>query len=677
MKRMIFLILTLCAPLLAQSKVMTPELLWKLGRVGAPVPSPNGQWIAYTVTHYNLKQNNSNTDLWVIDPNGKEVQLTSSPAAETSPQWTPDGNHLIYLRHDSHGSTIMKRDMRSIGAAEVVHTEKDGLSNFKLSPDGTLVAFTRMIKLKHVRQDRYSDLPKANVRIYDSLLYRHWDKWFEGEYSHIHVMPLNGGKATNIMEGMHTDSPKPPFGGTEAFVFTPDSQSVIYTAMPPGRNPMSTDTGLYKVSVNGGERKNLTADNEGYDTEPVFSPDGKKLVYLSMETPGYESDRNRIIVMDVRTGEKTEVSKGWDETVYHASWWDNDTLIFNMPQKGSVQLFSVSAKGGKWRQITEGRHNLGSFKVVSAEKPYLVATRSTHERANEIVAIDMKSGRIEDLTNVNDKHYEGLALPTVIERWLDTKDGKKMHTWVILPPNFDENKKYPMLTYCQGGPQGMVSQFFSFRWNFHLMAAQGYVVVAPNRRGLPGFGREWNDEIIGDYGGKPIDDLLVATDAVMAEPYVDKNRVGAVGASYGGYSVFMLMGRSYGENKRFATMIAHCGMFSTESFFGATEELFFANNDLGGPYWESEELKESYKRNSPSTYVKNWETPILIIHNEKDYRVPINQGFEAFTAAKLMGVEARFVNFPEENHWVLTPQNGILWQREFFGWLAKYCRPNL
>lgn len=677
MKRIFIALCFACLPLLAQSQVMTPELLWQLGRVGAPVPSPDGSWIAYTVSHYSVDKNNSNTDLYVIGKDGKSIQLTSAPTAETSPQWTPDSKYLIYLVHSADGSTIMRRDMSSIGAAEPVHTEKDGLSNFKLSPDGTLVAFTRMVKMKHVRQDRYTDLPKANVRIYDSLLYRHWDTWFEGEYSHIHVMPLKGGEPVDVMQDMHTDSPKPPFGGTESFVFTPDSQAIIYTALPPGRNPLSTDTGLYKVSVNGGDRKNLTPDNPGYDTEPVFSPDGKKLMYLSMATPGYESDRNRIMIMDVRTGEKTEVSKGWDETVYHASWWDNDTVVFSMPTEGTVQLFNVGIKGGKFRQITEGRHNLGNFSIVGADKPYIVATRSTHERANEIVAVDMKSGRIDAVTHVNDKHYEGLAMPTVTERWLDTKDGKKMHTWVLLPPNFDENKKYPMLTYCQGGPQGMVSQFFSFRWNFHLMAAQGYVVVAPNRRGLPGFGREWNDEILGDYGGKPIDDLLVATDAVMAEPYVDKNRVGAVGASYGGYSVFMLMGRNHGDNKRFATMIAHCGMFNTESFFGATEETFFANNDLGGPYWASPEARESYRRNSPNTYVKNWETPILIIHNEKDYRVPINQGFEAFTAAKLQGVEARFVNFPDENHWVLTPQNGILWQREFFGWLARYCRPNL
>lgn len=677
MKRILILMLLLGAPLIAQTKVLTPELLWKMGRVGAPVPSPDGNWIAYTVSHYNVAENSSNTDLYVVDANGKNIQLTSASTAESSPQWTPDSKHLVYLVRDANGTTIMRRDMTSIGAAEPIHTEKDGLSNFKLSPDGTLVAFTRMVKMKNVRQDRYQDLPKANVRIYDSLLYRHWDSWFEGEYSHIHVMPINGGDKVDVMVDMHTDSPKPPFGGTEAFVFTPDSQAIVYTALPPGRNPLSTDTGLYKVSVAGGERKNLTPDNPGYDTEPVFSPDGKHMLYMSMATAGYESDRNRIMVLDTRSGERREISTDWDETVYHASWWDNETIIFNMPTQGTEQLFSVPLKGGKWRQITEGRHNLGSFAVVRAAKPYIVAARSTHERARELVKVDMKSGKVEALTHVNDKHYEDLALPQVTERWIDTKDGKKMHTWVLLPPNFDKDKKYPMLTYCQGGPQGMVSQFFSFRWNFHLMAAQGYVVVAPNRRGLPGFGRAWNDEIIGDYGGKPIDDLLTATDAVMAEPYVDKNRVGAVGASYGGYSVFMLMGRNYGDNKRFATMISHCGMFNTESFYGATEETFFANNDLGGPYWESEKLKESYRRNSPNTYVKNWETPILIIHNEKDYRVPINQGFEAFTAAKMQGVEARFVNFPEENHWVLTPQNGILWQREFFGWLARFCRPSL
>ncbi len=651
---------------------MTPELLWSLGRVGGPAVSPDGQWAVYSVRHYDWRENTGWSNLWLANlDSGENRQLTSGRHSDGSPSWTPD-SRAVYFSSNRSGASQAYRIRLDGGEAVQVSQFDASFGNLLLAPSGDYLLFTREVKLEDNVHDMFADLPKADAKLYEDLKFRHWDSWHEGSYSHLFTAGLDGGGARDLMPGQKTDTPLKPFGGRSEIAVSPDGREICYTAIA-GRPADSTDSGLYLVSKDGGEAKLITAGMNGYDVEPRYSPDGKYIAFLSMSTPGYESDRNRIMLYDRKTGQIRELTKGRDQTVSGIQWLDATTIVFNAPLKGSIQLYALDIGSGSSRQITRGRHNLSSFATGGGK---LVALKSTHERPYELYRVDPKTGAMTKLTAVNDQAYAKLDLPSVEEKWVKATDGKMIHNWVIYPPNFDPAKKYPLITYCQGGPQGMVSQFFSFRWNFHLMAAQGYVVVAVNRRGLPGFGREWNDEINRDYGGQPIRDILSSADAMIQEPYIDPSRTAAVGASYGGYTVFRLMGENHGAKKRFTTMIAHCGLFNLESWYLATEELFFPNHDQGGPFWTSPEQKKMYAENSPHTYVDRWETPILVIHGEKDYRVPVTEGLQAFTAAKIRGLDAQFLYFPEENHWVLTPQNGILWHRVFYRWLAKHCKPD-
>lgn len=650
---------------------LSPEMLWELGRVGAPVVSPDGRLAAYTVTRYAWREGTRQTDIWLVDTErGSEQRLTTHSASDHTPMWAADSQSLYFVSNRD-GSSQIYHIARAGGEAVKVTDFDDAIANVHRAPKGAYWLFTRAVKLDETAGDRHPDLPNANAKRYDHLKFRHWDTWHDGTFSHVFKADKKGAQVTDLMPGRRSNTPLKPFGGRGDMAISPDGQEICYVALVDGLPAGSTDTGLYLLSADGGQPRLITKDMPGYDTDPVYSPDGRYLAFMSMATAGYESDRNRIMVYDRKTTAIRELTADRDQTIGHADWYDNQTLVFYAPTKGTYQLYALDVNNGESRQITKGRHNIQSFSMANG---VIVATKSTHERPTELVRVDYKTGALTPLTGQNDDVYAKLALPKVEERWLTATDGKPLHTWVIYPPNFDPTKKYPMLTYCQGGPQGMVSQFFSYRWNFHLMAAQGYVVVAPNRRGLPGFGREWNDEIKQDYGGQAMDDLLTATDALRGESFIDKDRVAAVGASFGGYSVFMLMGRNHGDQKRFATMIAHCGMFNMESWYLSTEELFFPNRDMGGGFWLSAEQKDVYRRNSPHNFVEKWETPLMVIHNQLDYRVPLEQGLQAFTAAKLQGLDARLLYFPEENHWVLSPQNSILWHREFFTWLAKYCQ---
>ncbi|MEL6908225.1 MAG: S9 family peptidase, partial [Planctomycetota bacterium] len=398
----------------------------------------------------------------------------------------------------------------------------------------------------------------------------------------------------------------------------------------------------------------------GYDNDPAFSPDGTKLAWHSMERAGFESDRNRILVLDLASDEVSEPTAGLDQTVHGATWTEGgDAFVFASEWRGTNQLFRLPLAGGAPAQLTEGQMNFGLVSLLPGGRAALVSAMDM-KRPRELHVLDLGSKGLRALTDVNAEHYADLALPTVEERWVEATDGKSIHCWVIKPPGFDPEKKYPLITYCQGGPQGQIGQWFSFRWNFHLMAAQGYVIVAPNRRGLPGFGRAWNDQISGDWGGQAMQDILSATDSMLAEPWVDNERTAAVGASFGGYTVYWLMGNA---EDRFDAMIAHCGVFNLESMYGSTEELFFVNHDLGGPYWTSQSLQEKYDRFSPHRFVGQWKTPLLVVHGQRDFRVPVTQGIEAFQAAQIQGVPSRFLYFPDEGHWVLSPQNGVVWHR--------------
>ncbi|MEM8680715.1 MAG: S9 family peptidase, partial [Planctomycetota bacterium] len=551
---------------------------------------------------------------------------------------------------------------------------EDGLANLKVSPTGTHLAFTIDVKLDDEVTDTYEDLPEADARIIDGLMYRHWNAWHDYKYSHLCVAAINdAGKMDepiDLMEGLKVDCPVPPFGGSEQFNWAPDGKQIAYTMKDVADWAESTNSDVYLTDLDEpGTRVNISKGMEGYDNDPVYSPDGKLLAFHSMQRPGFEADRNRIMIYDLATKGINDATAGLDQTAHGGTWLpDSSGLLFVSETQGTNQVFKTTFANKKTVQVSQGQYNWGLVDVLPSGEQAIV-TQTSMIRPAELAVLTLKDGVFQTLTDINGEIFAHLELPTVEERWVEATDGKKIHCWVIYPPEFDPAKKYPLLTYCQGGPQGQIGQWFSYRWNFHLMAAEGYVVLAPNRRGLPGFGREWNDQISKDWGGQAMQDILAATDDMVKEPYIDKKHVAAIGASFGGYTVYWMMGNA---DDRFCCMIAHCGVFNLESMYGGTEELFFVNWDMGGPYWQSDKIKKDYERFSPHEYVEAWKTPLMVIHGEKDFRVPVTQGMEAFTAAQVQGVESRFLYFPEEGHWVMSPQNGVLWHRLFFDWLDKY-----
>ena len=701
---------------------MTPELLWKLGRLGNPTLSADGHQVAYTVRRYDLKENSGTTTIYIKDLSSGErrellsdwksiadLQFAGSPFGErlyftglsgkqedeSSQVWAlnpVDGGvyQVTTLSADdfkkakdegnvnsdhTEGRTTGQGDEDGEGDEEE-NTDFSGVANLKVAPTGKHIAFTVDIKLDRTVTDLYDDLPKAEARIIDALMFRHWNAWHDFKYTHLHVAALNADgraeKPVDLMQGQRVDCPVPPFGGSEQFAWSPDGKEIAYTAKDVENWAESTDSDVYLVKISDPtSANNITKGMAGYDNDPSYSPDGKLLAFHSMQRAGFESDRNRIMFYDRASGDISEATAGLDQTAHSARWTpDSRGIIFTSERNGTVQVFRVNPAGGGAEKISSGRFDWSAYDVFPDGDRVLVTFRNML-RPYELAIMSLSDGSTKTISGVNDDVYEKLELPTIEERWIQATDGQKIHTWVIYPPDFDATKKWPMLTYCQGGPQGQVGQWFSFRWNFHLMAANGYVVVAPNRRGLPGFGRQWNDQISGDWGGQAMQDLLSVTDEMAAAQFIDERRVGAIGASFGGYTVYWLMGNA---GDRFACMLAHCGVFNLESMYGSTEELFFVNWDLGGPYWKGSNVQRDYDRFSPHRFVRNWKTPLLVVHGEKDFRVPVTQGIEAFTAAQVQGVPSKFLYFPNEGHWVLGPQNGVLWHRVFFEWLDEYCK---
>lgn len=612
---------------------MTPELLWKLGRLSAMGITKDGKSIIYSVSYPDVAENKSKKVLFSIPVTG--------------------------------------------GAASEI-ASADGLLNDRtLSPDGSMKLSFKKVKINKVHgKDFYPELDKSNAQIWESLHYKHWDAWRYGEFNHLFLHRMQNGKAdegVDLMPGEPYDCPTVPFGDESDFTWSPDGKKVVYVCKKLFGTDYatSTNTDLYEYDVNTGRTRNLTPLRKGYDTNPAFSSRGE-LAWLSMARDGYEADKNDIIVSNGVT--EMNLTQFWDGTVKSFRWADDARRIFfTAPIKGTVQLFEVDYPGltkklPVVRQITNGDFDVNS--IVGFSGNQVIVTRTDMNTAPEIYAVDMKTGAMRKLTSVNDALYANIKKSRTERRIVKTTDGKDMLVWVIYPPDFDAKKKYPTLLYCQGGPQSALTQFYSYRWNFQLMAAEGYIVVAPNRRGMPGHGVEWNEQISGDWGGQVMHDYLSAIDDVAKESYVDKNRLGAVGASYGGYSVFYLAGI---HQKRFKTFIAHAGVFNLESMYGTTEEVFFTNWDMGGAYWEKDNTvaKKTYKEFNPIHRVGEWDTPILIIHGGKDFRVPEGQGFEAFQAAQLRGIKSKLLYFPDENHWILQAQNALIWQREFFKWLKE------
>lgn len=660
---------------------MNPELLWQLGRVSGGSLDPSGKTLLYSVRTYELADNKGDTDLWLVDlAGGAPRRLTEGPVSEGAAQWvqTAAGLRIYHLAKrgdgDEASTQVWSLDPDSGDLTQVTDV-KGGVGNLKVAPSGDRIAYTIEVKLDDTVNDVYPDLPHADARIIDGLMYRHWNQWHDFKYSHVCTAPLNAdgtaGEHVDLMEGMRVDCPVPPFGGSEQFAFSGDGKTIAVTMKDVEDWAESTDSAVYLRPADGsGEFTNATPNMPGYDNDPLFV--GEQLLFQSMERPGFEADRNRIMSLDLETKEIKDLTAGLDQTSHNVTPApDSNSLYFQSEWRGTDQIFRLDRASGKTTQVTSGQFNW-SLRDVTPDGSTLVLARQSMVRPWELGTMAASGGAWKALTDVNGELFAKLELPRVEERWTPSTDGKQIHSWVIYPPGFDETKQYPMLTYFQGGPQGQIGQWFSYRWNFHLMAAHGgYVVVAPNRRGLPGFGRKWNDDISKDWGGQAMQDILSVNDAMVAEAYIDAERVGGIGASFGGYTAYWMMGNA---EDRFSAMISHCGLFNLESMYGSTEELFFVNWDVGGPYWRSEQAQRDYNRFSPHRYVKEWKTPLLVIHGEKDFRVPITQGIEAFQAAQIEDVPSRFLYFPAEGHWVQSPQNGVVWHRVFFDWLQTYVK---
>lgn len=611
---------------------MTPELLWQVKRISVIGLDSQGEQMYYRVSTPNMEENGFDSKYYKIAVTGGEAQEIAKEAVEVA-----DKN---------------------------------------ISPDGTYKLFDKAVAIEAIHsKDVYKSLEKSDAYIFTDLDNRHWDVWNDGTYSHVFYKEVNADdtEAIDIMPNEPYYSPQRPFGGDEDYIWSPDSKSIYYVSkkLKGKAYATSTNTDIYKYDLATKTTSNITENNKGYDMSPAFSSQGA-LAWTQMKTDGNESDKNDIVVLE--NGVEQNLTAQWDGTVSSFTWKkDGKGIYFTAPIDGTIQLFEVNYPGRKRiapmvKQLSEGPFDVTSI-VAELDKKLLV-TRTDMNHANEVYSFDLKKKDFQQITQVNTEFYSQIDMPKIEKRYVTTTDNKQMLVWVILPPNFDASKKYPTLLYAQGGPQSPLTQFYSFRWNFSLMASQDYIIVAPNRRGMPGHGVEWNAEISKDWGGQVMDDYLSAIDELAKEPYVDNDRLGAIGASFGGYSVFYLAGI---HEKRFKTFISHDGVFDTRTMYGTTEELFFVNNDWGGNYWDTNNTvaQKAYNEFNPINLVSKWDTPILIIQGGKDYRVPIEQGLSAFQAAQLLDIKSKLLYFPDENHWILQPQNAIVWQTEFFKWLKE------
>ena len=653
---------------------LTPEGLWSMGRIGSVKSDIETGWLAYTVSYYSVAENRSTS--WIRICNPFDNMHVDDEFVGYEPAWFGCSGWLAYMRG---GQLYLRRDKE-----EVKVEGADDIEGFLLSPMRDKIILIKQVKTVPTTADKYPDLPLATGHMHEDLMYKHWDEWTEtapqpfvceleityyGEGERIKTAKI--GESINILEGTAYECPMKPFGGIEQLAWNPNNEEIAYTCRKKtGLDyAVSTDSDIYLYDLRTRRHKDLTKDNMGYDTNPSYSPDGMWIAWQSMERDGYESDENRLMVMNLETGEKRFLSRTLDSNVDEYAWLDYNSLVFNACWHATEQLYKVDLNG-QITQLTEGQHDLGLGDVTDYN---IWILGHSMRQANEVYRLNLReSNELTQLTHENDNIYNQIERSTVVPRWQKTTDGKDMLTWIIYPPHFDPAKKYPTILYCEGGPQTPVSQFWSFRWNFMMMSAGDYIIVAPNRRGLPGFGKAWNEQISGDYGGQCMKDYFSAIDEFCKEPYVDKDHLGCVGASFGGFSVYWIAGHHDG---RFKAFIAHDGIFNLEMQYLETEEKWFANWDLGGAYWEKDnKIAQRTFANSPHKFVDQWDTPILCIHGEKDYRILANQAMAAFDAAKMRGVPAELLIFPDENHWVLKPQNGILWQREFRGWLDRWLK---
>ncbi len=659
---------------------LSPEALWAMGRIGSMSVSPDAQKVAYTVAYYSVPENKSHNVIYLMNADGTgNTLLTQGADNEGEPRWIKGGTKLAYLSAANGKNEVWEMNPDGSGRTMIASYDKD-IEGFSFSPDGKKLLFIAQVKYGETTADRYPDLPKASGRVITDLMYKHWDEWVTS-VPHPFVADFDGksiSNVTDLLEGEPYESPMKPFGGMEQLAWSPDSKYIAYTSRKKTGKAyaLSTDSDIYLYEVASKQTTNLCkqegdADqNMGYDTNPQFSPDGHYVAWQSMARDGYESDRNRLCVYNLTDKSKTYVTESFDSGVDSYCWnHDSQSLYFTGVWHATKMVYRTTLEGNV-EKLTDGVFDYDGVDLLGDR---VICKRHSMSSPDELYALNPADGQVAQLTTENKHILDQIEMGKVEERWMKTTDGKDMLVWIIYPPHFDPAKKYPTLLYCEGGPQSPVSQFWSFRWNFQIMAANDYIIVAPNRRGLPGFGSEWLEAISGDYGGQCMKDYLTAIDTFSKEPFVDTDHLGCVGASFGGFSVYWLAGH---HNKRFKAFIAHDGIFNMEQQYLETEEMWFANWDMGGAYWDrNNATAQRTFANSPHKFVDKWDTPILCIHGEKDYRILASQGMSAFNAAVLRGIPAELLIYPDENHWVLKPQNGILWQRTFFEWLDKWLKP--
>lgn len=682
---------------------LTPELLWSMGRIGSTVLSPDKTNILYTVTTYNISENRGYSAIYILNSETKETKklTVNTSKSESDANFIENGRKIVFLSADDNGTSQLWMMNTDGSNRKCISSEKTDVNGYLFSPDEKNVVLIHDVPTETSIIKNDDDLPKATGMVINELMYKHWDRYVRS-VPHPFIANFDGSQVTNardILDGQPYESPMCPFGGIEEFAWSPDSKSLAYVMRKKtGRDyAISTDSDIFLYNLETGKTKNLCKpenykspvvnatsslkhqiqynENEdynlGYDDKPKFSPNGKYIAWTSMKHDGYESDRTRLCVFEFSTGSKTYVTETFDSGVNDFVWDDNSKeLYFSGVWHGKTNLYKTNLKG----EVSKITDEVCDYTLVDVDSRQnrLLTKKQSMSMADDIFFVDIKKGTSYQLTNINESIYNKLTFGEVKERWVKTVDGKQELCWVIYPPHFDKNKKYPTLLFCEGGPQSPVSQFWSYRWNFQIMAANGYIIIAPNRRGLPGFGYEWLTQISGDYTGLCMKDYLSAIDDICKEPYVDKDRLGCVGASFGGYSVYWLAGN---HDKRFKCFIAHDGIFNTQQQYLETEEMWFPNWDMGSAPWVKPggEMQKVYSE-SPHLFVDKWDTPILCIHGQKDFRIEYTQAESAFNAARLRGIPAQLLLFPDENHWVLKPQNAILWQRTFFRWLDKWLK---
>jgi dipeptidyl aminopeptidase/acylaminoacyl peptidase len=656
-------------------------------RLGEPKPSPDGRWVVFTRRAWDEAANKNTTNLWIaaVDGSGLRQLTTARHAADSSPSWAPDSKTIAFVSNRGGSSQIWTIALDGGEAAPLTALPVD-VDNIQWSPDGSRIAFSAEVypdcaELScTAKRDEERQANPVKAMTFTSLMIRHWDTWFEGKRNHLFTVglkpgpvPATSGAPVDLLQGLDDDAPTRPFGGTEEYAWSPDAKEIAFTATMAAHPAWSTDIDIYTEPAAGGAKAAcITEPNEAMDSQPVYSPDGATIAYLAMNRPGYEADRQRIVLYDRRARTSRVLTESWDRSVDALAYTaDGKGLVVTAPDSARRSIFLVDAASGKVSKVVADHYNSGAAPIRAtsgAGAGRIVFAQDSLTSPVEIYTARMDGSDLRRLTKVNDDRVAAARMSTPEEFWFKGALGDKVHGWILKPVDFKQGAKYPLAFLIHGGPQGSWDDHFHYRWNPQAYAGAGYVVVTVDFHGSTGYGQAFTDAIRGDWGGKPFEDLMKGIDYVLATyPFVDGDRMGALGASYGGYMVNWIAGHT----DRFKCLVTHDGELDEFSSYYSTEELWFPEWEFQGTPWENPAMYEKW---SPDRYVQNWKTPMLVVHGAKDFRLPETEGFGVFTALQRRGIPSKFLYFPDENHWVLKAKNSILWHDTVIGWLDKWLK---